>query len=398
MRRLSPARPLVSVVVLALAVGIRAPSSRAGEALRYDVRAELGGEYDDNAHRAEVVQGVENQPAVVGSPLARAAVGGRLSDVIARGQQLALSATLAGKIFTGSSARTEDVAIADSSARWRLNLGSASGVAAQVVYYEAFQRQGDDATTAPDRRDFRSLTPALYLDRRLTDSAVLVAGAAYRWFIFKSDQDFDFQAPSGSLDVRWSRDGADSADGADGDDSGGAPDWEIGGGASVEQRSFDGPGLPATGTITAAAPRRSDTFLLGHVEVTRVAGFLASAGYALQINRSNSYGETLTRHVATLRVAAALPLQCYLAARAELIFAHYRDPVAIGRVSTNGTLLSIDNENRSSLRVELSRVLSPRWLLLGRYTVYANEIGVSSAVAHYRRQTALLALAFTFER
>jgi hypothetical protein len=393
MRRLSPARPLVSVVGLALAVGMRAPSSRAGEALRYDMRAELGGEYDDNAHRAEVVQGVENQPAVVGSPLARAAVGGRLSDVIARGQQLALSATLAGKIFTGSSARTEDVAIADSSARWRLNLGGASGVAAQVVYYEAFQRQSDDATTAADRRDFRSLTPALYLDRRLTDSTVLVAGAAYRWFVFKSDQDFDFQAPSGSLDVRWSRDGS-----TDGDDGAGAADWEIGGGASVEQRSFDGPALPATGTITAATPRRSDTFLLGHVEVTRVAGFLAGAGYALQINRSNSYGETLTRHVATLRAAAALPLQCYLAARAELIFAHYRDPVAIGRVSTNGTLLSIDNENRSSLRVELSRVLSPRWLLLGRYTVYANEIGVSSAVAHYRRQTALLALAFTFER
>ena len=394
MRRLSPARPLIPIAVLALTVGASAPSARAGDALRYDVRVELGGEYDDNAHRAEVVQGVADQPPVVGSPLARAAVGGRLTDIIARGQQLALSATLAGKVFTAAGARTEDVAIADSSARWRLSLGAATGLAAQLVYYEAFQRQSDDPATAADRRDFRSLTPALYLDRHLTDSTVLVAGAAYRTFTFKSDLDFDFQAPSGSLDVRWSRDGA----GSDDESGGGGADWEISGGASVEQRSFAGAALPATGAVTAATPRRSDTFVLGHLEVTRVGALLAGAGYALQINRSNSYGETLTRHVATLRLAAALPLQCYLAARAELIFAHYRDPVAIGRVSTNGTLLSIDNENRSSLRVEVSRVLSPRWLLLGRYTVYANEIGVSSAVAHYRRQTALLALAFTFER
>ncbi len=395
MRRLSPARPSLTIVAFWLAAtGVRVSPSAAGESLRYDVRAELGGEFDDNAHRAEIVQGAENQPRVIASPLARAAIGGRLADVVARGQQVSVSATLAGKLFTSSDARTEDVAIADSSARWRLQLGQRTGAALQALYYEAFQRQGGDALAAAERRDFRSLTPALLVDRRLSDRVTLIAGAAYRWFVFKSDLDFDFRAPGGSLDLRWFRDGSEDAD-AEG--NGGGADWEAGAGASLEVRGFEGAALPATGTVTAATARRSDTFVLGHVEVTRVGALLAGAGYALQINRSNSYGETLTRHIAALRMAAALPFSLYLAARAEVIFAHYREPVAVGRAMTTGQLLSIDDENRSSLRVDLSRTLSPRWLLLARYTIYANEIGVSSAVANYRRQTAMLSIAFTFE-
>jgi hypothetical protein len=395
MRRLPPARLLVSgrrgVSLLALVVaaaGGQAPAV-AGESLRYDVRAELGGEYDDNARRAEIVDGAENQPRVVGSPLARAAISGRLSDVVARGQQVALSATLAGKLFTAPAAGTEDVAIAESSARWHLALSPRAGLGLQAQYYEAFQRGGVGADAAAERRDFRSLTPALSLDVRAGDGTVLVAGAGYRWFVFKSDLDFDFQAPSGSLELRWLREAPGDEDGAD---------WEVTAGASLERRAFAGPALAASSAATTAtAPQRADTFFVGHLELTRVGAFLAGVGYALHLNDSNSYGESLTRHVATLRLATPLPLNCYLAARAELIFAHYREPVAIGRVSTTGQLLSIDDENRSSLRVDLSRALSPRWLLLARYTVYANEIAVSSAVARYRRQTAMLSIAFTFE-
>ena len=393
-RRLLPARLLVSLLALVIAAAGGQASSAAGEALRYDLRTELGGEYDDNAHRTEIVDGAENQPRVVGSPVARAAVAARVSDAIARGQQLALSATLAGKLFTAPAARSEDVAIAESSARWHLAMSALTGIALQAQYYEAFQRAGDGAAAAAERRDFRSLTPALHFDLRASDSTVLVAGAGYRWFVFKSDLGFDFQAPSGSLDVRWIHEPPGDQEG-DGDGA----DWEVTAGGSLERRAFAGRALVASNTAaTAPPPQRADTFFVGHLELTRVGTFLAGAGYALHVNDSNSYGESLTRHVATLRLATPLPLRCYLAARAELIFAHYREPVAIGRVSTTGRLLSIDDENRSSLRVDVSRALAQRWLLLARYTVYANEIGVSSAVARYRRQTALLSIAFTFER
>jgi hypothetical protein len=382
MRRLSPARLPIALIALALATRAGARPAHAGERLRYDLRGELGGEYDSNVHRTEIIEGAAN-PAVVGSPLARAAVSGQLADVIADRQQITLAATLAGKLFGASQARDEDVALASSSGRWRLALNADTGLAVQGLYYEAFQRASSDPAAADDRRDFRSMTPALQIDRRISDSVVLIAGGGYRWFVFKSDLDFNFQGPLATLDLRWTGESAD-----------GNTDWELTGGAGVERRAFAGSAV----TIASVPPTpRRDTFVLGHVELTRVGKLLLGAGYALQWNDSNSYGDALTRHVFTARLATPLPFACYLAARAELILALYRDTVTLGTAQTTGALLSIDDENRSSLRVDLSRALSDRLLLLARYTLYANELGVSAPVASYWRQTILLSLAFTFE-
>ena len=402
MRRLSPARLLVSLIASGIAARAGAQPSFAGEALRWDLRAELGGEYDSNVHRSEIVRGAGSSPAaapmapaIVGSPLARAAISGHLSDAVGRGQRLMLSATLAGKLFTAAAARDEDVAIADSGGRWQLALGADTAIGAQALYYEAFQRTSGDAgpgeNAGENRRDFRSLTPTVHFDRRLTGNTVLVAAAGYRWFVFKPNLDFDFTAPVGALDLRWSREPID--------DGAASADWELTAGASAERRAFEGRAISSNPTTPPPAPPlRRDTFLVGHLELTRVGAVLIGAGYALHWNDSNSYGESLTRHLATLRFATALPFDSYLAARAELILAQYRDPVAIAQGAMPGTLLSIEDENRSSLRVDLSRALADRVLLLARYTLYANELGVSSPVARYRRQTAMLSLAFTLEK
>ena len=141
MRGLPPARLLLSLTAAAwLTVLVTDGSSIAKESLRYDVRAELGGEYDSNAHRSEIVNGADNR-IIVASPLTRAAIGAHLSDVVASGQQIALSATLAGKLFTAPAARSEDVAIAQSSGVWRLAIGARTALAAQALYYEAFSRR-----------------------------------------------------------------------------------------------------------------------------------------------------------------------------------------------------------------------------------------------------------------
>ena len=138
------------------------------------------------------------------------------------------------------------------------------------------------------------------------------------------------------------------------------------------------------------------------VDVTRTGRILLGAGYGLQYNGSNSFGETVTRHVATARVAAALPLGLYLAARADLLFAFYRDTVpvaqAIGmmQMTSGKPYATIEDENRSSVRVDLSRDVGERLRALLRYTFYANELSNSSG--SYRRHTLLLSLAFTFEK
>jgi hypothetical protein len=355
--------------------------------LRYDVRAEWGGEYDNNAHRTETIRGAENQ-AIIASPLARAAIGGHLSDVITDGQQVAVSAMLAGKLFTAPAARSENVAITQSSGLWRLSMGARTALNLQAVYYEAFQPANGDPAAADERRDFRSLTPQLQIERRLSDRVAVLAGAGYRWFVFKSDRAFDFQAPVGALDLRWTREATDSG-----------ADWELTVGSSLEHRWFAGRALAASGATAVPAARR-DNFLVNHLELTRVGAALIGVGYALHWNDSNSFGETLVRHLATVRFTTPLPFAIYLAARAELIIASYRDAVTLGRDPTTAQLLSIDDENRSSVRIDLSRALSADGclLLLARYTLYENELGVSAAAIRYQRQTAMLSLAFTFER
>jgi hypothetical protein len=56
--------------------------------------------------------------------------------------------------------------------------------------------------------------------------------------------------------------------------------------------------------------------------------------------------------------------------------------------------INIEDENRSSVRVDLSRDIGEPLRAVVRYTFYANELGASSGI--YRRHTLLLSLAFAF--
>jgi hypothetical protein len=146
---------------------------------------------------------------------------------------------------------------------------------------------------------------------------------------------------------------------------------------------------------------RTDNFVMTQAEVTRTGRILIGAGYAFHHNASNSFGETLIRHIAIARVAAPLPLGFYLAARADLLFAFYRDPVPVAQADmaqmvAGRPFVTIEDENRSSVRVDLSRDVVDRLRALLRYTFYANELGGNSGT--YRRHTLLLSLSFSFEK
>jgi hypothetical protein len=382
------------VAVLASAGGARAQSTEDEESTaRYAVRAELGPELDTNAHRTEQVKaaGVTN-PAPVVSPLARAVVTGSLTDVVTAGHQVAFSATLAGKLFEKAEARSEDVAIAETNAAWRAAVGERGGFALSGAYYEAFQRSRLAADYSSERRDFRSLTASARLSRLLGDHADGGLGAGLRSFLFKPDRTYDFLAPSATLDLRWARETSD-----------GAADWELAARASYERRAFAGKAFldpsascptnetcsPTTGTAS-----RVDNFTTGAVEASRTGRVLFGLGYAFHLN---IFGETVTRHFVTARFAADLPLGLSLAARAEVLLARWADPIVVAQADTAGRpFVSIEDENRSNARVDLSRDLTSRLQLLARYTFYTNEL--TSTAVHYRRHTALLSLAFTFEK
>ncbi len=395
---------MVSAMVIGAAPGTaRAQTDGAPDTERYTLRAEVGLEYDTNAHRTEMVAGANNPP-LVASPLERLVLAGTLSDLVADGQLLTLAATAAGKIYDAPSAQGEDVAIAQSSMAWAKALGRRATLTLAGAYYEAFQAAAGNLLDASERRDFRSLGSNVQLGWIAAEHFDLSINAGYRSFLFKPDRDDDFTAPTAAVELRWTRQGRDA-------------DWEVGAGAVFEHRTFGGPALttncpaeiqpPATGSLNpfvfacAGAETRRDDFLMSRLDLLRVGRVLLGAGYAFHYNRSNSYGETVLRHLATARFAAPLPGGFTLAARGEVLLAFYRQPMIVGQQvaagNTFSSVESIDDENRSSVRVDLSHDLADGLRLLARYTFYANELANASPIS-YQRQTLLLSLTGSLEK
>ncbi len=387
---------MVSGMVLGSSFGTaRAQTDGAPDTERYTLRTEVGLEYDTNAHRTEMVAGANNPP-IVASPLERLVLAGTLSDLIADGQILTLGATAAGKIYDAPAATDEDVAIAQSSIAWAKALGPRATLTLSGGYYEAFQAPAKNLVDASERRDFRSLASTVQLGWIAAEHFDLSIIAGYRSFLFKPDRDYDFNAPTVAAELRWVRQ-------TDGD-----ADWEASTGASYEDRTFGGPALttdcpPALnvppGFACSGPDLRRDDFLMSHLDVQRVGRVLVGAGYAFQYNRSNSYGETVMRHIVTARFAGPLPGGLTLAARGELLFAHYAQPQPIGATPAGNSFSSIEaieDENRSSVRVDLSHDLGDRLRLIARYTFYANELGNPSI--SYQRQTLLLSVTGALEK
>ncbi len=390
-------RPALAALSLLAMTGVaRAGVGEGGadDTERYTLRAELGVEYDTNAHRTEIVAGGDNPP-LVASALERLVLAGTLSDSVAEGQLITLGATAAGKIYDSAAAHDENVAIAQSSLAWAKALGPRATLTLAGAYYEAFQAAAQNLIDAAEQRNFRSLAPVAQLGFIPGPGFDLSVSGGYRWFVFKPDRDDDFNAPTAAAELRWTRPADEDAD------------WEASTGAAYEHRTFGGPALVTAcppivppGLACSGPDQRHDNFLMTHLELQRVGHVLIGAGYAFHYNLSNSYGETVMRHFVTARFATPLPGGLTLAARGELLLAFYSQQVPIGTIAVGNSFSSvesIEDENRSSLRVDLSHDLTDRLRLVARYTFYANEI-TNGAEISYRRQTILLSVTGTLEK
>jgi hypothetical protein len=359
---------------------------------RISLRAELGAEYDSNVHRTEELPGAGGT-AAVGSPLGRAVLGWSASDRLGHRQDVTFSLLGAAKLFTLPDARSENVGIVESGGSWRIMTSAHTRLGLSAAYYEAIQAGTQaEQQLSGEARDFRSLAPVTRFQAGLGDGGLVTVGAGYRWFRYKPNHDYDFGAPVLAAEYQLTRESAD-----------GSVDWDLSAGAGVELRRFAGARLVRQ-TIDCdpdacallpdpAGTVHQDQFVSGHASLTRTGQVLLGLGYAIQWNRSNSYAETLVRHVGTLRFTAPLPLGVYLAARAELVYVTYADRVTLIGGRSGQAYATIDDENRSQARAELSRDLATRLQVIARYSLYVNPLGQ----LHYRRQTATLSLAFTID-
>jgi hypothetical protein len=376
-----------AVALLALALCGPRPSAHAADGVAYGLRLEAGAEQDSNPARLEQVDGVAGRAVGAATALRLVAVGDLLVASGA-GHQLSLAAEAAGRRFLQPEAQSEDLLVVDARAAGDLALGARTRVGAAMHHYDVFQR----ARALPDARDFRSSSPSLRLQQML-GPARLGLGAGWRWFVFKPERAFDFSGPSVVLHYRQGLAPALGEPGAE---------WDWGVAAAYEGRRFDSircASLLSPCPAVPPGPTRTDSFFSLTVDASRTGDALLGAGAAVQLNDSNSYGESLVRLAAHLRAVVLLPWQLSLAGRAELVGSRYADSVPVGQRMMDNmqvSYVSIEEEGRSNLRLELMRPLG-RWAEAGaRYTLWTSAL--DAGPVSYQRQTGLLFIAVALGR
>jgi hypothetical protein len=351
------------------------------EQARYDWRIEDGLEYDTNPSRAESIAGGDLQPASPASLLTRLVTSGSFSAALGESNVLAVSGALGGKWFVDGGARADNVQVVQGSASDSLQLGRRTQAALSCAYYDVYQRRSFDLP------DFRSTAPSLRLDQGLGKSVLVSLGGGYRWFDFKPDGTYSFASPTAFVAIRHT---------LPGDLLTGGADWEWSAGGSVEERNFDGPACTAGGCgDQAGVPRHRDRFWIGHAEFSRTGNWLFGLGAALHVNQSNSYGEALLRGLFHARAVIPLPWNLSLSARGEIVATRYADPLTFVQPVAGLPSASIEDEARSTFRVELARLVEGSFELGARYVYYTSA--PTSGALGYRRQTLLLYLAFLDE-
>ncbi|MCG5054578.1 MAG: hypothetical protein KA712_16570 [Myxococcales bacterium] len=387
-RRAPPPRVRAWCAVSVLALGVGGPSVAA--AANLNVRGELGGEYDSNPGRVDEVPGNDN-PSPTPSPGARGQLGLEGASALGSAGVLAGAVRVAGRAYAEPDAQRERVAVLQGNLSLSQRLSRRNRLQASMGYYDAFQAEGRAA------RDFRSFAPTLLVARD-TSWGRLGLGGGYRHFVYKPSNLLTFGGPTASASYRYGWGPSQANLLAEGERDEDAPDWDVALFAQYEQRRFEGPRCVA-GQICPPpgnAPGRVDEFTSMGVALTRTSSFLLGAGASVQINASNSYGDGLVRGLGHLEGTFLLPWDLSLSGRAELVWTRFTDAVSLRRDPISGLpVASIEDESRSTLRVEVLRPLSALVDVSARWIGYTNEFG--GGTARYRRQTFLIQLGVSLD-
>lgn len=344
--------------------------------VRFGLTLSLGPEYDSNANRAEVVAHAESPDAPVGSFLVRTTAEGQL--VWRRGiNLLRLAGGIGGKVFFNPAVFDQDVGVLQLGAEDRVRVARFLQLGASGDYYDAAQLD-----VAPYRhRDFRSgaALARVYFVDPLGD--VTLSGG-YRGFQYKPDPYFDFQAAQATA-----RAVARLHFGANQDH-----ELDLASVYHLERRYFPGviqaldeslcpPGHPILDMCLIAAAdgtRRADWWHEGGFELTYVGALLVAVGWAAQLDLSNSFGQSLFRQLLTLKLAYRFPWNLYATLKAQLLVTRYLDPVLLDRIIQTATFVTIEDENRNALIVDLERPVGATGLAVdARYSLYTNELSPS---------------------
>jgi hypothetical protein len=303
------------------------------------------------------------------------------------------------KVYFADSGRLADELVQLASAglqlRWGKRMIQLSG-----NYYDAFLRQPADCGAAeqppcPLPRDFRIGEASLGLAGvALGMRAQLSLG--YQRLEFKPDGAFSYHAPVANLQIRRAL--------YSGEDN--EVEWGIRFSYRVALRGFGGKAqLPAPCSdpqkldcIIESGEARRDFFQSMRIELDYLGSAEANLFYSLDINDSNSYGESYLRHAVGLQFTASLFFGLFMTATAVLQLSSFSDPL-FASLTTQG-LVDIDLENRSRLLIHLARDVWRGWSVSFRYAVYVSESGTNSegqSLPGFLRQTVFFSVRYEYD-
>ncbi len=357
---------------------------------RFALRIDLGPEFDSNANRAElyrtpppVTPGDSPPPQPAASFLVRSLLGTNL--IAAHGPHLLrLGLQGGGKFFLTSAAAPQDTAVGQAQVAWRIRLAAPVLLLFAGDYYDALQWNrcpdliagGQPFGDRSCHRDFRSLGGHATTELLHEPYSLSLSGGA-RLFHWKPDDALSFSSLFGqatiSAHLRC-----------------GEHEWDLATSGRIDRRDYHGLALVSPSDLEGTTRRRLDSDAQWNLSLAYVGPVLIEGSYAVDFNRSTSYGQTFLRHVVGAKLAVELPWQLSAAAKLQLVFMSYSEPSALtsGKVAP----LTIEDENRNALLVDLSRPIGRGFSLGARYALYRS--GVSDAVLSYDRQVVFLGLTY----
>jgi hypothetical protein len=343
----------------------------------WSVTAEAGASIDTNVERVETGPGLDTSPVL--APVSRLGVraDGR-GDLLGGAYAVGLSDLTRTVI---GSTPIEDVTLLAADVRWVHPVGDRPiGLGFGLI--------GADALPLADpvgARTFSNVGGDLLVTSHAGDERRFVLAIGGRAFTYKPDHLYDWSGPTTSarLDlVLWQP-------------SGHTRSLELAATAGFEARAYNSDALVNTcspgmmpGSSCPPAPTdlaRRDRYEHVGLELTWVGRQVITIGYQLAVIDSNSYGESLARHRATLSATTGLPWGLYGTALVVVQIDQYLDGLVISSDVQHHDFANIEDENRSSIQLRLARKLTPGWSVEARAAYWRNlgssvELGFERAL------------------
>jgi hypothetical protein len=342
--------------------------------VRFGLSLSLGSEYDTNANRAEVTP--DNISPDVPTPSFLLRTTAQAGLTWKQGNNvLRTSFGGGGKIYFNPDVFDQNVLVAQAGAEDRIRALRIYHLSFAADYYDAWQLDYG----LNRHRDFRNgwaLARSHFLDRI---GEVTLSGG-YRGFQYKPNPKYDFQAVQANANaVTRIHFGPDEEH-----------EMDIFAFYHVERRYFDA--LIDTSTAYEVGPAtRRDWFHESGFEITYVGPVLATVGYSVQLNLSNSFAQSLLRNIVTLKLAYRFPWSLYATAKAQIYVSQYLDSELQLAAQTFTT---IEDENRNNLILDLERPIGASGVAaVARYSVFTNELS-PNADTHFLRQVIYLGLTY----